>query len=165
MELGQQKEQFSFAYVRAIAATAGFSVSEPSVDDDSIDLVIASREVSSIHSRPRLELQVKCTAGEVLTDDHFKYPLKRKNYDDLRDPNVCIPRILVVVRVPNALDEWAVATDEELALRRCGYWCSLRGMDYSENATRVSVSVPRNHRFTVEGLRAIMDCILQGEQP
>ncbi len=33
----QRKEQFSFAYVRAVGATAGFGVSEPNVNDDSID--------------------------------------------------------------------------------------------------------------------------------
>lgn len=43
MELNQQKELFSEAYVRAVAAVGGFSVSQPEVDDDSIDLKIVAR--------------------------------------------------------------------------------------------------------------------------
>ncbi|MEZ2225342.1 MAG: hypothetical protein ACBR50_03540 [Microcoleus sp.] len=43
MELNQQKELFSKAYVRAVAAVAGFSVNQLEVDDDSIDLHIVGR--------------------------------------------------------------------------------------------------------------------------
>jgi hypothetical protein len=38
MELDQQKEQFSRAFVQAIAVVAGFAWSVPSVDDDSLDV-------------------------------------------------------------------------------------------------------------------------------
>ena len=43
MTLDDQKEQFSFAYVRAVASAAQISVSEPAVDDDSIDLIFHRR--------------------------------------------------------------------------------------------------------------------------
>ncbi len=38
MDIDQRKEQFSHAYVKAVAAVAGFAWYKPSVDDDSIDL-------------------------------------------------------------------------------------------------------------------------------
>ena len=38
MDLNQCKEQFSIAYVRAVASAAGYGVQKPDVDDDSIDL-------------------------------------------------------------------------------------------------------------------------------
>ncbi|WP_242037834.1 DUF4365 domain-containing protein [Tolypothrix sp. FACHB-123] len=34
MDVNQQKEQFSNAYVRAVASIAGYSVYRPEVDDD-----------------------------------------------------------------------------------------------------------------------------------
>ena len=37
MDIAAMKEQFSKAYVRAVAAVAGFSGYEPEVDDDSVD--------------------------------------------------------------------------------------------------------------------------------
>lgn len=165
MDLSQQKEQFSFAYVRAVAAATGFGVSEPSVDDDSIDLMIASRSTSGTVKRPRLELQVKCTEGGLLINESFNYPLKIKNYDDLRDPDVLVPRVLVVVRVPAEVDQWTEPSDEQLILRRCGYWASLRGMDATKNGTTVSISLLRTNRFAVQELRAMMQRIEQGGQP
>lgn len=42
MELNQQKELFSQAYVRAVAAVAGFSVDRLQLDFDSIDLQITA---------------------------------------------------------------------------------------------------------------------------
>ncbi len=165
MDLSQRKEQFSFAYVRAVGATAGFGVSEPSVDDDSIDLMIASRGSGGTVKRPRLELQVKCTEAEGLTDEAFSYPLKIKNYDDLRDPDVLVPRLLVVVRVPADPREWTDSSDTQLILRRCGYWVSLRGCEPSENTVTVSVSLRREDRFSVAGLGAIMERVARGDQP
>ncbi|MEO5365718.1 MAG: hypothetical protein H7831_05085 [Magnetococcus sp. WYHC-3] len=42
MDSNVQKEHFSEAYVRAVAAVAGYSVSRPGVDDDSVDLTISA---------------------------------------------------------------------------------------------------------------------------
>ncbi len=165
MDVSQQKEQFSFAYIRAIAATAGFGVSEPSVDDDSIDLMIAGRGVGGTIKRPRLEMQVKCTTAEILTEESFSYPLKIKNYNDLRELNVLVPRILVVVLVPAQVRIWITSTDQALLLRRCGYWCSLRGHPPSYNTATVSVALRREARFNVDGLRGIMNRIEKGDQP
>lgn len=41
MHISQQQEQFSRAYVHAIASVAGFTLYIPQVDDDSVDLGIA----------------------------------------------------------------------------------------------------------------------------
>ena len=59
MDIGQRKEQFSQAYVRAVASVAGFSVTVPTVDDDSVNAVLAGRSVDGIPCRPRIELQLK----------------------------------------------------------------------------------------------------------
>ncbi len=165
MDSSQQKEQFSFAYVRAVAAAAGYAVSEPSVDDDSIDLQIASRSLTGCVKRPRLELQVKSTADLALDDESFAFPLKIKNYNDLRDPDVLVPRILVVVRVPDDIAEWTEATDNELLVRRCGYWATLRGAPATANQHTVSVDLHRANRLSRDALMDIMTRISQGDAP
>ena len=73
-----QKEQFSLAYIRAVASTAGFGASQPTPDDDSVDLVIYSRNKMGAVKSPRLELQAKCTADTALTDAAFTFPLNLK---------------------------------------------------------------------------------------
>jgi len=58
----RQKEQFSIAFVRAIAAVSGYNITRCEVDDDSIDLGLkGSRREGSIRNAPCLDLQVKCT--------------------------------------------------------------------------------------------------------
>lgn len=166
MDPSLQKEKFSEAYVRAIAAVAGFGVSRPDVDDDSVDLTIAARGGNGTVRSPRLDIQLKCTTNATINgDDSFSFPLKLKNYDDLRDEQVMVPRVLVVVRVPNDLAHWAESTEEQLLLRHCGYWISLSGAPATNNATNKTVTVLRNQMFTVDGLKALMNRIGTGGTP
>lgn len=49
----QQKEQFSVAYVRAVAAVAGINIYRPEVDDDSVDIGFAARAFDGLPLRPQ----------------------------------------------------------------------------------------------------------------
>lgn len=161
MDPSRQQEQFSLAYARAVATVAGYTLYQPEVDDDSVDLGVAARGGNGTLRSPRLEIQVKCTSTEVLFEQEIRYPLKIKNYDDLRLP--ChVPRILVVVVVPDDPRDWLAQTEDELILRRCGYWASLAGRPESSNETKVTVHMPRGNRFSPAALREMMVKI--GEQ-
>jgi hypothetical protein len=63
-----------------------------------------------------------------------------------------VPRILVVVLVPENLVDWLVQSEDELSMRHCGYWVSLRGQPETVNATTVTVELPRSNQFTVEAV-------------
>src|SRR5438445_7974918 len=139
MHIDQRKEQFSRAYVLAVAAAAGYAWYQPSVDDDSIDLGLAEKGGGGTVRSPRLELQLKCHAAETPSGDHFSHDLKLKNYEDLRDATVQVPRILVVVLVPEDVPSWLTATENELVMRRCGYWVSLRGLSATTNETKIEI--------------------------
>lgn len=165
MTLDDQKEQFSFAYVRAVAAAAQIAVSEPAVDDDSIDLMFQQRCSGAIVRSPRLEAQVKCTEAAPVHPAHIAYPLKLKNYDELRPLDILVPRILIVVLVPDDLGDWLSHSEQELAMRRCGYWFSLRGALATANTANVTVHLPRVNQFTVAQLRGIMQRIGDGRNP
>ncbi len=164
MDLNQRKEQFSHAYVKAVAAVAGFAWYKPSVDDDSIDLGLAQKGGAGTIRSPRLEVQLKCHAAPPPTEDHISFPLSLKNYDDLREPCL-VSRVLLVVLVPDMLADYLAESEQELALRRCGYWFSLRGLPASDNATSQTVQIPRTQRFTVQSLEGIMERISPGGQP
>ncbi len=69
MDINQQKEQFSITYIRAIAAVAGYSLYRPEIDNDSVDLGIVARGGTGIILSPRLELQLKCTARDILDNN------------------------------------------------------------------------------------------------
>ena len=51
MDLNQQKEQFSYAYIYAIASTAGYSfqIAAKPLDFDGIDIILAGSSVSGAY--------------------------------------------------------------------------------------------------------------------
>lgn len=161
----QQQEQFSLAYVRTVIAVAGFTAYRPEVDDDSIDLGVASKRSGGTFRAPRLEMQLKSTSQDVLRDNEIRFPLKRKNYDDLRSVDLLIPRILVVVLVPERPGDWLDQSEERMALRRCGYWCSLFGAADTTNETATTVRLPRTNVFSPEALRQMMEKVSRGLSP
>lgn len=167
MTLDNQKENFSYAYAHAIAATARVSTSEPKVDDDSIDLTFMSRATGTVVRSPRLDAQLKCADQNSLTitATHIHYPLKLKNYDELRPTNNAVPIILLVVLVPHELHQWLEWTTDELRLRKAGYWMSLRGEAATTNTSNVTVQVPLANQFSVQQLTDIMARIGRGGFP
>lgn len=165
MDINQQKEQFSYAYIYAIASTAGYSfqIAAKPLDFDGIDIILAGSGEEGLIRYPRLELQVKCTSLNVISDEIIRYPLAVKNYNDLRVENIQTPRLLVIVVVPEQLDNWLSQSQQELCLKYCGYWVSLRGKSPTENQTTITVSLPRQNIFNVEALKNLMQRIGAGE--
>ena len=166
MDISKQKEQFGLAYVRAVAAVAGYGATIPAVDDDSVDLILSDKGAEGSIRSPRLEIQHKSTSRhELLHDDHIAFPLPIKNYEELRPTNFLVPRILIVTLLPEALGDWLAQTNEELVLRRSSYWVSLRGRGAVENEASVTVHVPLLQQFTVGALQAVMATIQGGGAP
>lgn len=148
-----QEEAFSRAYVDAVSAGAGYTVSAANFDRDGIDVTISAGG----DFRPRLDVQLKATIrlGEP-TAGVFRYPLKQRNYDLLRVP-ATTPRILVVLALPEDPSLWLSVSETELILRRCAYWSSLANAPETDNRESVTISVLEQNRFDVPALRALMD--------
>jgi len=165
MDPSRKKEQFSNAFIAAIASKCGFRMSKPDVDDDSIDWTLSGKGGSGSVRSPKLDIQLKCTALELGIENDFSFDLKVKNFNDLVPSHVMVPRILVVVLVPESENEWLEQTEEELKIRRCGYWVSLRGESESTNASSVTIRLPRNQMFDPDGLNTIFGRLETGGLP
>jgi Domain of unknown function (DUF4365) len=151
----QQMEQFSFAYVRAVAAAARVNVGRPEVDTDSVDFRFS---VSSSIGRippPIVEAQVKCTSKAAERGKPIRFPLKAKNYNELIGKRY-FPRVLIVVVVPKSPKEWLVQDEQSLALFGCGYWVSLESEPERANTSSVTVVIPRKQIFSVEVLQGLL---------
>jgi uncharacterized protein DUF4365 len=165
MPLSRQQEQFSIAWVHSIASVAGYSVEEVKVDIDSVDLTIT--QFGNGDQYPLIEslkVQLKCTYSHAPKKNGIHYPLKIKNYNDLR--RECMnPRILVVLHVPETVDKWLKHAPRTILLHHCAYWVSLRGMPPTGNNETINVIVPSSQRFTVSELKQLMSTIAQGNKP
>lgn len=161
MTENEQKQQLSVAYVHAVAAQAGYACQAKIVDDDSVDVSIHA--TGYVHDQavlrsPWLALQLKATSVRKPRGKHLTFPLKLKNYEDLR-LRTLVPRILVVLVLPTNPREWIEMSEECMISRRCAYWVSLLGLPGKPNSSRVSVRLPRTQRFDVEQLKGIMERI------
>ncbi|MBF0606482.1 MAG: DUF4365 domain-containing protein [Candidatus Magnetobacterium sp. LHC-1] len=165
MDMNQQKEQFSIAYARAVVAAAGFICYTYDIDVDSIDIGISGIGGVGTAKSPKIEIQLKCTARDIMFSDGVRYPLKIKNYNELRGEDYPIPRLLVVVVVPEDINEWLLHSEDELSMRHCGYWMSLRGFPETDNKETITVTLPRTQQFNVNDLCQIMERISNGGLP
>jgi hypothetical protein len=164
MHITQRKEQFSVAYVKAVAAVAGFRLSKTDVDDDSLDWTLAARGLIGKIRSPKIDFQLKCCGRDVVHATNIHYQLKKKNYDELRHPDYHTPRLLVVVLTPAAINDWLLHDEERLALQHCGYWASLRGYpEIGQQGSRI-IQIPRAQQFSVTGVVSLMSRLGSGER-
>lgn len=163
----QIKEQLSYAFVHAVASRVGITCGPAHGPDmDSVDVnlgAIGKLENDSVLNSPRLDLQLKATAGILGNGDEFSFPLPIKNYNDLRLPRHT-PCLLVVFEMPENPEYWLSQSPDALITRHCGYWCSLRNMPPVENATIKTIRVKRSRILTPESLRELMVRISRCEE-
>lgn len=156
MNSGNKKEQFNIAYVCAMAAQAGLNHATPVVDEDSVDLLLMGKGYTGKLRNPQIQLQLKCTSQDLISGDFIKFPLPKKNYDDLRGDNVVCPQYLVVLLVPNDHDDWVQHHPEHMSLHNRCYWVSMKDHPESDNQTKVTIDIPLTQRLTTDDLRHLM---------
>ncbi|MDO6537411.1 DUF4365 domain-containing protein [Alteromonas stellipolaris] len=156
MDENQKKDLFSRAFIKAIAAQLGFRSSIPDIDDDSVDLILQGRGFSSGIRNPQIEVQLKCTSQNNGSDEHLKFVLPIKNYNDLRGDGLLCPRYLFVLVVPNDVGEWMLHESNYTTIMHCCYWISL--MDYPDtlNTTNITIDIPKENLLTSDSLFSLM---------
>ncbi|BAZ11599.1 hypothetical protein NIES4071_34250 [Calothrix sp. NIES-4071] len=130
MFITTQKEEYSYAYISAVALTAGYSfqIAPRPLDLVGVDVTITGLVSPGERRRTRLDLQLKCTSQDLLDDDGIRFPLEIKNYNELRNTNPSDdPLLLIIILVPEKVEDWLQQSETELCLKRCAYWVSEAG--------------------------------------
>ncbi|MUG99367.1 DUF4365 domain-containing protein [Scytonema sp. UIC 10036] len=166
MSLNTQKEDFSYAYVYAVTSAAGYSLQAATrrLDDSGIDATITVPGKLNSKRLPRFDVQIKSTSQAVTKEVSIKYPLSIKNYEELREDDPFVPQLLILVIIPNDVNDWLSQSEESLCLKQCGYWLSLRGHPPVDNQTTITVDIKRQNIFSPNTLRMIMERIADGER-
>jgi hypothetical protein len=162
MEPKTQKEQFNIAYIRAIAAQVGVNPGRQEVDDDSVDISFSGTGYSGKIRNPQIHIQLKCTSQDLVSNEVIKFPLKLKNYEDLRGSNVACPKYLAILLVPEESENWINHVHDGMLLRHRCYWVSLRDHPETANTTSVTVDIPLSQRLTPEVLQKMMTLASEG---
>jgi hypothetical protein len=166
VDLSQRKAQFSLAYLHAVATAADLKLAQWYVDDESVDATIGRSGGAGTLQSPRLDVQLKCSAQSLLRADGVYLPLKRKNFDDLRQRTPHVPRILVVLLVPEKIEEWVtVVAEERMCLHRHAWWKNLMNEEERPDVDTPTVVLPRGQLFDAAALVAILDRVGRGERP
>lgn len=163
MHITHKQEAFSRAYIRAVSAAAGCAVSVPEPDHDKLDFTIYSRHRGLVKTKPKVDIQAKCQLRPAgILADPISYSIDLETYNNLRDPLVSDPRILVLVIVPSNENEWLEQSEEELCLKHCGYWICLKGAADSTNSASQTIYIPKQNIFSPSCLTEMMEKISNG---
>lgn len=157
MDIAKRKEQFSIAYIQAIAAQIGLNHSIDAVDEDSVDITLKGKGfVGGKLRNPIIEIQLKCTSQDIIKGNSIKYPLKLKNYNDLRGEDVTVPRYIMLLIVPTKIKNWTHFTNNALILFNSCYWTSIRYKPEVNNTTNVTIEFSIHKKVTSESLMELM---------
>lgn len=168
MDENEKKQQLSIAYLHAVASVAGYACQAPAVDDDSVDRTLVARGwvgTDAFFYSPRIDVQLKSFSRAALTrgEQGFSYELRKKNYDELRPATPLVPRLLVVLLLPNEREDWLSQGDGKLVVRHAAYFLSLCGMPDREDILHaVTVEIPRKNLLSVKNLQRLMNQVAQG---
>lgn len=96
-----------------------------------------------------MKIQLKATiAVPADSGTHLSYSLQGiDRYDDLRSNALGVPRFLVVLFLPSADTDWLSHSVDQLVLKRCAYWVSLRNASATTNLTATTVYLPKAQIF------------------
>jgi len=169
LTIQHRKEAVSRAHVRAVAARTGANISIPE-HDYGTDVIFSEVTARADGERVRyvehtfVAAQLKCSHDVDLQGGNVRYDLEAKTYNDLTMLTT-MPRILILVHVPENEAEWVDFGDEAMVLKRSSYWFSLRGMTETTNSASVRISIPTAQRFVPAALQGMFDRIKAGGVP
>lgn len=166
-----KESELSYAYLHAVASHAGMSCRNATrlEDNAGIDATLTAWGPfpGAMWTEVDLKVQLKATISAPADDGHSLSYFMRgvKRYDALRADELMVPRILVVLFLPEAEDQWLQHSAEQLVLRKCAYWVSLRGAPAATSSTGTTVKLPKAQVFSPANLLGLMQRLACGDLP
>ncbi len=163
------KCELSNAYVHAVASRLGCRVqwSGRQYDNLGIDAKLCFQgnfnNLPVAISRVEIDIQVKSTSQYIELDQKGRIifdGLTKNVYNQFRASNNPIPCFIVLFVLPNNAEEWLCLSEDELILKKCAYWVSLKGADECTGDTK-RIFFPQTQLFNIEQLEHIITTLAQ----
>ncbi len=169
MQTSHIQEWLSKAYIRAIAAHAGYNIQgfEQDYATDGTFRQVRKLEGDYVVFGPGLDFQAKSCINCIWDDKNglLKYDMKVPAYNKLvkRNNEDSTPCILILCCLAKDKVNWVKQTEDELLLKRCCYWYYAKG-NKSKNKDDSSqrIEIPRSQLFTPDSLSRLMELIKIG---
>jgi len=169
-----RSEDFSMAYIQAIAASAGANLWPPVRHDYGIDLVFTKINSYQTLSSKRgtrytdtgsifLPCQVKSSKNWEPRIDKIAYDLDAQAFDDLVLSDNCF---LILMCLPQTIPEWLHQNEQRLQLHHCCYYWEPSEKDVmTPNHNTKTILIPRGQIFTPEVLIELLNARQRGMHP
>lgn len=155
-------EHMSEAFLKALCAQNGYTMTKPSQDNEGADQIISCKDYPTdqhtglIHPKFEVQLKSSYSGFKRNNDGRLVYRLRAKNYNDLVNENRATPLILVILLMYEDETEWTEQTDEYLKITRRAYWLNLAGQQSTANTSSVTVTILEDQTLTAESLKELM---------
>ena len=126
---------------------------------------VSERGGRYIDTGDQIDLQVKSSSLGVVKETEVIYDLEVRAYDVLRQSRPRCPRLLVLLVLPDEEAAWISQSTEELIIRRCAYWYSLRGAEATTSTSKIRITIPNTNVFSVEAVQRMMKALRKGQLP
>ncbi|MFC5723274.1 DUF4365 domain-containing protein [Streptomyces gamaensis] len=159
-------ETLHIGYLHAVAAAAGCTLAQP-FPDHGIDWHVShSAPGHTADDEVTIKVQLKSTyqLGPHPPGPTFAFTLDNDHLAKLARTPVSVHKILVVMIVPRARDDWLHAGHDSLRLRHCCYWTNLAGHPIT-GRHRTTVRIPTTRVFDDRALCEIMTRVGAGGRP
>ncbi|MFD3995450.1 DUF4365 domain-containing protein [Streptomyces sp. NPDC058583] len=147
-----QQEQFSLAYLSAVATHAGVTIAHWNVDKDGVDATIKRKGIS-------VDLQMKCTFVPTVVQggDAYAFDLDMRTYNLLRDRERTSAGFLALVVVPPDLDSWLAHQEQALLMNCAGYYARIQDLPAVTNEATTRILLPKKQRIDQAGVDDIFN--------
>jgi hypothetical protein len=160
------KESLSRAYVTAVVGRARHQLLWGREYDYGVDGSVRILERRGHRIRETglgFDFQSKTTVKWSSDGPDIVYDLDAAAYNNLaeRGATGALPFLLILLCLPAEEERWLSASEDELILRKCSFWCKLDGGLTTNRATQ-RIRVPASNVFTPQAVASILQDIRTG---
>jgi len=168
------QEDLSRAYIQAVAAKAGVNVALSARAHDygvdgtfhQVEIRPESRDGKAYGRRCEsgfcLDFQAKSSTSWDEKEGEIVYDLEAKTYNDLVSrAKSATPIILILMCLPSDEKQWLVWSEEELLLRKCGYWHRLTG-ERTGNTGTTRIRIPKSQQLDPAAIIGLLESVEAG---
>ena len=165
MTVENKKENISISYLEAICASQGINMQLNRNDADGIDVLLSKWLTQNNGNKyhAKIDVQLKASSsGHTEHENYYSYPLKIKNYNDLREPATVKPYLFLLVLPENEID-WVIHSVNELVIKQCMFWLDLSSSPATSNTSSTTVHFPKAHIVSPKALEEILQTVMRSQ--